>query len=171
MRLSRAAVRLREGNVRVIDVALDFVFESHEGFTRAFSRQFGINPRDFARDRFLVELFMPGGIRDYYMLMQRGETMMTEKTTASTVFVQVIDRPARKLILKRGIKASNYFEYGDEVGCDVWSILGGVKEALYEAYLWECGYRTLCAEPARQSTPRASRCPPGIRETCRTDST
>ena len=45
---------------------------------------------------------------------------------------QVIDRPPRKLILKRGVKASHYFEYCEEVGCDVWGVLCGIKEALYE---------------------------------------
>src|SRR5689334_5416168 len=32
LRLSRAAVKLRDEKIRVIDVALDFVFDSHEGF-------------------------------------------------------------------------------------------------------------------------------------------
>lgn len=36
IRLSRAALKLRDENPKVIDVALDFVFDSHEGFTRAF---------------------------------------------------------------------------------------------------------------------------------------
>lgn len=57
---------------------------------------------------------------------------MSENANANTVFVQVVDRPARKLILKRGIRAKGYFEYCDEVGCDIWEVLCGVKEALYE---------------------------------------
>lgn len=57
---------------------------------------------------------------------------MSENNNANTIFVQVVDRPARKLILKRGINASEYFEYCDEVGCDVWGILCSIKEALYE---------------------------------------
>ncbi len=36
IRLSRAALRLRDEEVRIVDVAFDFVFRSHEGFTRAF---------------------------------------------------------------------------------------------------------------------------------------
>ena len=49
-----------------------------------------------------------------------------------TVFVQVIERPARKLIMKRGIQAQDYFAYCEEVGCDVWEVLTGIKDALYE---------------------------------------
>jgi hypothetical protein len=57
---------------------------------------------------------------------------MSEKKEKKTVFVQVVERPARKLLLKRGVRAEDYFEYCEEVGCDVWAMLTSVKEALYE---------------------------------------
>ena len=132
IRLSRAAVKLRDGHKKIVDVAFDFVFESHEGFTRAFSRQFGMSPRHYRRNTPPLKLFMPESIRDSYLKLVKGEEIMTEKSTVSTVFVQVVDRPARKLILKRGVKATNYYEYCDEVPCEIWDVLTGVKEAIYE---------------------------------------
>jgi len=57
---------------------------------------------------------------------------MSEKTLAKAVFVQVAERPERKVLLKRGVKAEDYFAYCEEVGCDVWPVLTSVKEALYE---------------------------------------
>lgn len=57
---------------------------------------------------------------------------MNENQKTKSVFVQVIERPARKVLLKRGIKATYYFEYCEELGCDIWPILTSVKEALYE---------------------------------------
>jgi len=133
LRLSRAAVKLRDENVKIVDVALDFVFDSHEGFTRAFSRHFGMSPRQYSKNTPPVKLFMPTRIRDYYLMLQKGVEVMSEKTNTNTVFVQVVDRPARKLILKRGTKATHYFEYCEELGCDeVWGVLTGIKDALYE---------------------------------------
>lgn len=132
LRLSRAAVRLKDEDVRVVDVAFDFVFDSHEGFTRAFSREFGVTPKDYSRSAPQLKLFMPERIRDYYLRLQRGDERMSERPKANTVFVQVVERPARKLILKRGKKATHYFEYCEEVGCDVWDVLSGIKEAIYE---------------------------------------
>ena len=41
-RLIGSAYVLRSGNSKVLDIALDFVFDSHEGFTRAFTNAFGI---------------------------------------------------------------------------------------------------------------------------------
>lgn len=132
LRMSRAVMKLRDEQVRIIDVAFDFVFDSHEGFTRAFSKQFGISPKDYCKRTPPVKLFMPHPIGDYYRHIEKGEVKMPENQVASTIFVQVVNRPARKLILKRGINAPGYFEYCEEVGCDVWGILCSIKEALYE---------------------------------------
>ena len=40
----------------------------------------------------------------------------------SNIFIQVIHKPERKVICKRGIKAEDYFPYCEEVGCDVWGV-------------------------------------------------
>lgn len=132
LRLSRAAVRLREEKVKVVDVAFDFVFDSHEGFTRAFSRQFGCTPADYARKRPAVRLFLPANVREIYLALQKGEMKMAENLKTNTIFTQVVDRPARKMILKRGVKAEDYYAYCEEVGCEVWDVLTGIRQALQE---------------------------------------
>lgn len=58
--------------------------------------------------------------------------MSENKNAVKAVFVQVVERPARKLLLKRGVRAKDYFQYCEEVGCDIWPLLTSVKEALYE---------------------------------------
>lgn len=145
MRLSQSAMVLRMENVRVIDVALDFVFDSHEGFTRAFSKEFGITPKKYSKNPDFIKLFMPENIKELYLqnneaylqknnaYLQKNESednIMSE--SAKTIFIQVVDRPARKLILKRGRNATHYFEFCEEVGCEVWDTLTSIKEALYE---------------------------------------
>jgi len=132
LRLSQAAVKLKEEDMKVVDVAFDFVFDSHEGFTRAFSKQFGMTPKQYSKNRPSLNLFMPADSCSYYHSLQKGEYTMSDNSTVNTVFVQVVDRPDRKIVLKRGIKATHYYEYCEEVGCDIWDILTGVKEAIYE---------------------------------------
>jgi AraC-like DNA-binding protein len=129
LRLSRAAEKLKNGDTKVVDVAFDFLFGSHEGFTRAFSREFGTTPKSCLKGTG-VKMFMPPRIRDYYLTLQKGDKDMSNNV--KTVFVQVVERPKRKLILKRGVKAPHYYEYCEEVGCDVWEVLSGIKDALYE---------------------------------------
>ena len=43
------------------------------------------------------------------------------------VFIQVVEKPKRDVIIKRGISAKDYFAYCEEVGCDVWGILTSIK--------------------------------------------
>ena len=132
LRLTKAALMLRDDKVKIVDVALDFVFDSHEGFTRAFTKQFGITPDRYRKEIPPIYLFIPYSIHNQYLYLLKGEKKVEKKTNANTVFVQVIERPERKLILKRGKKAEDYFEYCEEVGCDIWGLLSSIKEALYE---------------------------------------
>jgi len=46
-RLARACESLKNKNNRILDVALEFGFGSHEGFTRAFKDTYGITPADY----------------------------------------------------------------------------------------------------------------------------
>ncbi|MEN6469961.1 MAG: helix-turn-helix domain-containing protein [Clostridiaceae bacterium] len=128
-RLTQAALTLRDEKTRVVDVAFDFVFDSHEGFTKAFSRQFGISPMRYAKEIPPIRLFLPYGVLTYYRHIHKEEEKEMEQ---NAVFVQVVERPKRKALVKRGVKATDYFEYCEEVGCDVWGVLLSVKEALYE---------------------------------------
>jgi AraC family transcriptional regulator len=47
LRLDRAAARLAAGSDRVVDVAFDSGFGSHEVFTRAFTRRYGRSPERY----------------------------------------------------------------------------------------------------------------------------
>jgi AraC-like DNA-binding protein len=130
-RLTKAALQLRDGDERVIDVALDFVFDSHEGFTRAFSREFGIAPKRYSQKTPPIKLFMPNKAISAYRYYHKEENAVSgEKVKA--IFIQIIERPARKALMLRGKEAEEYFDYCEEVGCDIWSVLTSVKEALYE---------------------------------------
>ena len=64
-RLNEAAKDLREGNKKIIDVAFDYLFDSHEGFSRAFSKEFGMAPREFRKAAKKVPAFLPDSFRGY----------------------------------------------------------------------------------------------------------
>lgn len=122
LRLSRAAIRLRDENCRIIDIAFELGFGSVDGFTRAFFREFGCNPSDYAKNPVPVALFIPYGVK-YKEL--RKETI--DMTNLQTVFVQIVHKPERLCIIKRGVSADDYFRYCEEVSCDVWGTLMSMK--------------------------------------------
>lgn len=121
LRLSKSALRLRDERIKIIDAAFESGFNSVDGYQRAFFREFGCNPREYAKNPVPIYLFTPFGIKP--------SKTRREKTTvnAKTIFIQVIDKPARKVLIKRGIKATDYFAYCEEVGCDIWGLLVSMK--------------------------------------------
>lgn len=123
LKLSKSALRLRDESVKITDVAFDMGFQSVDGFQRAFRREFGCNPKEYAQNPMPLLLFKPYGVKYRKLYKREGSTMENVKN----VFIQVIERPERKVIIKRGIKATGYWDYCEEVGCDVWSILTSMK--------------------------------------------
>ena len=121
-KLSRSALRLRDEDCKVIDVAFDLGFGSVDGYQRAFHREFGCNPREYAAHPVPLYLMTPYGVK--YRFTEK-EPMNMEQI--KNVFIQVIEKPARKVILKRGIQAYDYMTYCNEAGCDVWGLLTSIK--------------------------------------------
>ena len=131
LRLSESALRLRDEKAKIIDVALDFGFESVDGYQRAFYKEFGCNPYEYSMCPTPIHLFKPYGVK--YVSRKEKKEMSEVKS----VFVQVIEKPERNVIIKRGKNAKHYFEYCEEVGCDVWGLLCSIKSISGEpACLW-----------------------------------
>lgn len=118
MRLAKSALRLKTERAKIIDVAFDLGFASVDGYTRAFRKEFGINPGEYAKNPVPVKLFVAYGVK-FKELRKEFSVVVTTKN----VFIQVIHKPRRKVVIKRGKNADNYFDYCGEVGCDVWGTL------------------------------------------------
>ena len=118
LRLSRSALRLRDKGGKIIDAALESGFGSVDGYQRAFYREFGCNPHEYAENPVPICLFIPYGVK--FREIGKEQVFMEN---VRNVFIQVVGKPARKVLIKRGKTATEYFAYCGEVGCDVWGIL------------------------------------------------
>ena len=119
LKLSKSALELRDNNLKIIDVAFKYGYDSVDGYQRAFHREFGMNPYKYSKNPTPICLFVP-----YKKYDDKEIKKMTE---VSNIFVSVVQKPRRKVIIKRGIKAEHYFDYCKEVGCDAWGILTSIK--------------------------------------------
>lgn len=131
MRLSRAALRLRDSGLSVTEASFDAGFGSVDGFQRAFKDEFRINPKSYSKNSVPIPLFIPYGVK----YRKRKERIDLEKL--QNVFVSIAERPERKVLIKRGIKADEYFSYCEEVGCDIWGILKSMDDEPVSLYLTE----------------------------------
>ena len=109
-------------------------------FTRAFYREFGLNPGDYRKRPVPVPFFIPYGAK-YREL--RKEPI--DVSNIQPIFIQLVRKPERLCIIKRGRCAEDYFPYCEEVSCDVWGILTSMK--------------SLCGEPVALWLPPRYRKP------------
>jgi len=131
MKLSESALILKNTNRKVLDVALEFGFCSVDGYQRAFLKEFGCNPKEYARNPIPITYFIPYGVK--YSEIRKEHHMKEVKN----VFVQKIHKQARKVIIKRGIKATEFFSYCEEVGCEIWGLISSMQSICGEAVcLW-----------------------------------
>lgn len=121
LRLSKSARRLRDEKVKIIDAAYDAGFESADGYQRAFYKEFGCNPHEYSLNPIPIYLFMP------YRVKYSDRKDNTQMSDVKNVFLQVIEKPARKVLIKRGVAARDYMAYCEEVGCDIWGLLSSIK--------------------------------------------
>lgn len=96
LRLERAAHRLRYSGQKVVTIALDARFETHESFSRAFRAMFGIAPSRFRREnRFLayreagcgVHFNPSGAVEDFRPLRRGGAELEVRIVTAAPLLV------------------------------------------------------------------------------------
>lgn len=119
-KLSKSALDLRDKKVKIIDIAYEYGYESVDGYQRAFYKEFGTNPYKYSENPVPICLFTP------YRIYEKSEDKKMSQNVRS-VFMTVITKPERKVIIKRGIKADEYWTYCNEVGCDVWGTLKSIK--------------------------------------------
>lgn len=140
IRLSRAALQLRDDGCRVTDVAFSLGFGSVDGFTRAFYKEFGCNPGVYARNPVPIGLFVAYGAK--YRALRKDEVDMTN---VASVFVERVQKPERLCLIRRGVGAEDYFSYCEEMSCDIWGML--------------LSMRSLCGEPVCMWLPERYRKP------------
>ena len=118
LRLARSALKLKNEGCRIVDAAFALGFGSVDGYTRAFVREFGLTPGAYAKHPVPVALFVPYGVK--FQALRKDFKMMND---TKTVFIQTIHKPERRVLVRRGQRAADYFAYCAEVGCDVWGLL------------------------------------------------
>lgn len=92
-RLTLAGSELASTNIRIIDLALKYGYESPESFTRAFTRFHGITPSEAKRtggklrsfSRFKVQIILKGGNSMNYKIITKDSFTVIEKVEQHTM--------------------------------------------------------------------------------------
>ncbi|MDL2293933.1 AraC family transcriptional regulator [Ruminococcaceae bacterium OttesenSCG-928-D13] len=126
LRLSAAARTIAEGDDNVLDVALAHQYDTHEGFTKAFTSAFGVSPAAHRRGSRPIPYFIPYPVSPREALFKRKEKPMEPTTITATI----APRPARKLMTLYSASGTDYWSFCQEQGCDWEGLLLSVKGRL-----------------------------------------
>ncbi|MDQ8203056.1 AraC family transcriptional regulator [Pelagicoccus sp. SDUM812003] len=89
-RIAAAAKRLFDHQGTLLDLALEFQFESHEAFTRAFKAELGVTPSDWREGR--------GSIRFPRTPEALSSESLHQRSTAMTYLPEIVPLPPRVFI-------------------------------------------------------------------------
>ncbi len=158
LKLTNAAQKLVKSDEKVVDIALKGGFESHDGFTRAFYRQFDITPIKYRNEKPPVNYFVYYPVRSYYRMIEKTPEYERSNNSmeqiSATVIVTPAKRPARKLIMLRSNNAVDYLSYCNEMGCGWEGLLNSIPERFENA--------ALLTLPARLIKGGSSSCAAGV---------
>lgn len=136
-RLTNAAILLRDKQVRIIDVAFQFHFQSQEAFTRSFKQVFGITPGEYVKTKRMVPYVFKKDVLYPDNLSQKGEIIMVRdeeiKMTLETV-------PEHKFVYLEHDGVDNYMTFWETMeqeghDCDLLhGVLASIPGTFTEGY-------------------------------------
>lgn len=78
-RITQAAQAVTQTQQKIIDIAFDYQFSSHEGFTRAFGRMFGLSPTEAREQGFAPTLrCLPALTYDHLICLRTHNDLVPE---------------------------------------------------------------------------------------------
>lgn len=77
-RMAKATEKLRQNNLKILDVALELGFSSHEHFTRTFKDTFGMTPKNYRKNPLPLNRMTKPELLLNYTLIDEGVPLITE---------------------------------------------------------------------------------------------
>lgn len=134
--ISNSSQELIKTDNKIIDIAFHSKFNTHEGYTRAFKNTFSLSPKEYRTNPKPIPLFVQYSIKSQYLCMLKWEELVMNKETVLCM-TTVVERPRRKLIFLRSTKATDYFSYCEEVGCDWEGLFNSIPSKMESAAILE----------------------------------
>ncbi|WP_195270180.1 AraC family transcriptional regulator [Eubacterium sp. 1001713B170207_170306_E7] len=117
-RLARASTMLREGDVRILDIALDCGFGSHEGFTRAFRDAFGLTPAQYRERPVALNQFDKPDLLLNYVLVDEGVPLISEGLVLE-MNRRALREPIRFMGISGYVPIDGQMPLGEATGVDI----------------------------------------------------
>ena len=107
-RLAFALMAVRDTDRRLLDIALDYGFSSHEAFTRAFRAEYGVTPAAYRKRPVAVKLRTRINTFDRYAFGMEEIGMISSDGKINIYFTTI---PAHKFLYIRNNVSNGYWDF------------------------------------------------------------
>ena len=107
--LAFAALEIRDGTDSIISVALRYGFQSHEAFTRAFKKTYGLTPSEYRKNK--IPLVLRTVIRPFDCYLMEERIMDNQKESRGDAKAYFIKMPAHKFLHIRNYESIGYWDF------------------------------------------------------------
>jgi len=132
-RLARACEALRGTDRRVLDIALDYGFGSHETFTRAFRDAYDMTPTEYRGDDIRLNNFDKPDLLLNYAIIDLGVPLISEGLVIEMNRLTV-NEPVNFMGVKRYCSIAGLFPNGEATGVnepgEVWRLFGEIEDKI-----------------------------------------
>lgn len=130
-RMAKAAEALRDREKRILDVALELGFASHEHFTRTFKAAFGMTPEEYRRSPCTLNRMTKPELLLQYVIVDEGVPLITHGMVLE-VGRRRLEEPVRFLGMRKKMPVQFTEGLGTESGTDplgeLWDSVHAWKE-------------------------------------------
>ncbi len=116
-RLARAVESLKDRERRILDVALEYGFNSHEGFTKAFKAAYGITPDEYRTNPVHLNQVIKPELLLNYTVVDEDVPLITENIVIE-ITRKTLTQPERYIGLSGKVSIS-HTPVGETTGIDV----------------------------------------------------
>jgi AraC family transcriptional regulator len=113
-RLAKACETLGDKNKRILDIAIDNGFNSHEAFTKAFKAAFGITPEEYRSNPVHLRQFTKPELLLNYTMVDEGVPLITENIVIE-ITRRKLDSPERYIGLSDKVSVEQA-SFGETTG-------------------------------------------------------
>jgi AraC-like DNA-binding protein len=110
-RLTKAAIELRDKQVRIIDIAIKYGYNSQEAFSRSFKEVFSITPREYIKTKRMIPYVFKKDVLYPEYIRKEGEVIMV-KDEEIKVSVEVM--PEHKFVYLEKEGVDNYMSFWEQ---------------------------------------------------------
>jgi AraC family transcriptional regulator len=117
-RMAISAEALRNKKHRILDIALDYGFDSHETFTRAFGEAYGMTPQQYRDNPVLLNQFDKPDLLLGYLLIDEGVPLISDGLVLE-MNRKALEQPVDFVGLVGYVPITGHFPVGESTGTDM----------------------------------------------------